>query len=76
MIIKKQILSLAIAVIVLGITVGLAQSINAAPYMHSGSAKAGTYGTIASIQSGGDTTHPTWILSGHWGTNIINKTRF
>ena len=30
--------------------------------------------TIASIQGGGDSTHPTWILSGHWATNLINKT--
>ena len=46
------------------------------PYMgHAGSAKGWTYGTIASIQGGGDTTHPTWILSGHWGTDLINKTK-
>jgi hypothetical protein len=31
------------------------------------------YGTIASIQSQqGDS--PAWLLSGHWKTNIINKT--
>src|SRR6185312_3522143 len=48
----------------------------AAPYSgHFQSPKWGTYGTIASIQGGGDTTHPTWILSGHWATNIINKTK-
>lgn len=47
----------------------------AAPYSgHFQSSKGGTYGTIASIQGGGDTTHPTWILSGHWATNLINKT--
>ena len=64
------------AVSVLGITVGLAHSLNVAPYIgHAGSAKGWTYGTIASIQGGGDTTHPTWILSGHWGTNLINKTK-
>ena len=75
MIIQKQILTLAIVVTIIGVTVGLAHSINAATYMgHAGSAKGGTFGTIASIQGGGDTTHPTWILSGHWATNIINKT--
>jgi hypothetical protein len=41
---------------------------------HFQSFRGGTYGTIASIQGGGDTTHPTWILSGHWATNLINKT--
>jgi hypothetical protein len=47
----------------------------AVPYSgHFQSSSGGTYGTIASIQGGGDTTHPTWILSGHWGTNLINKT--
>ena len=47
----------------------------AAPYSgHFQSFRGGTYGTIASIQGGGDTTHPTWILSGHWATNLINKT--
>ena len=40
----------------------------AVPYSgHFQSSKGGTYGSIASIQGGGDTTHPTWILSGHWG---------
>ena len=47
----------------------------AAPYSGQFQAsKEGTYGTIASIQGGGESTHPTWILSGHWGTNSINKT--
>ncbi len=50
MIVQKQILIVAIAVTILGVTVGLAHSINAAPYMgHAGSAKGWTYGTIASI---------------------------
>jgi hypothetical protein len=76
MIVQKQILSVVIAATILGITVGLSHIINAAPYMaHAGSTKAWIYGTIASIQGGGDTTHPTWILSGHWGTNLINKTK-
>ena len=76
MIVQKRILSIAIAITIAGITIGLAHSINAAPYMgHAGSAKGWTYGTIASIQGGGDTTHPTWILSGHWGTDLINKTK-
>src|SRR6185436_13402925 len=48
----------------------------AVPYSgHFQSSKGGTYGTIASIQGGGDTTHPTWILSGHWATNLVNKTK-
>jgi len=47
----------------------------AAPYSgHYQYSREGTYGTIATIQGGGDTTHPTWILSGHWATNLINKT--
>ena len=76
MIVQKQILSIAIAVAIAGITIGLAHSINAAPYMgHAGSAKGGTYGTIASIQGGGDMMIATWILSGHWATNLVNKTK-
>ena len=48
----------------------------AVPYSgHFQSSRGGTYGTIASMQGGGDTTHPTWILSGHWATNLINKTK-
>jgi len=48
----------------------------AAPYSgHYQSSKGGNYGTIVSIQGGGDTTNPTWILSGHWATNLINKTK-
>jgi hypothetical protein len=75
MIVQKQILSVAIAVTIIGVTIGLVNSVNAVPYMgHAGSAKGWIYGTIASIQGGGDTTHPTWILSGHWATNLINKT--
>ena len=59
MIVQKQILSIAIAVTIIGITVGLAHSINAAPYMgHAGAAKGWTLGTIASIQGRRyDTSH-------------------
>jgi hypothetical protein len=32
-------------------------------------------GTVASIQSGETRPAPTWILSGHWATNMVNKTK-
>jgi hypothetical protein len=44
---------------------------HAIPYSHMGGSmeKGSSYGTIASIQNS------EWILSGHWATNIINKTK-
>jgi len=47
----------------------------ATPYSgHHQYSREGNYGTIATMQGGGDTTLPSWILSGHWATNLINKT--
>ena len=57
-------------------TPALSSLTTAAPYLgHFQTSKGGNYGTIASIQGGGDSTHPTWILSGHWVTTLINKTK-
>jgi hypothetical protein len=49
----------------------------AVPYSHMGgnTEKGSSYGTIASIQQSEEMKSPTWILSGHWGTNLINKTK-
>lgn len=75
---QKQVIEIKIAsaMIVAAFLVGaptLANSINA-PYSEQyRMGKDGTYGAIASIQSQqGDS--PAWVLSGHWKTNIINKT--
>ncbi|MDW0249871.1 MAG: hypothetical protein QN424_08715 [Nitrososphaeraceae archaeon] len=69
-------IKIASAMIVAAFLVGaptLANSINA-PYSEQFRMDKGeAYGTIASIQSKqGDS--PAWLLSGHWKTNIINKT--
>ena len=75
---QKQVIEIKIAsaMIVAAFLVGaptLANSINA-PYSEQYRMdKEWTYGAIASIQSQqGDS--PAWLLSGHWKTNIINKT--
>ena len=61
---------------ILVLTPAVSSLASAVPYSgHFQSYKGGTFGTIASIQGGGDTTHPTWILSGHWTTNLVNKTK-
>jgi hypothetical protein len=69
-------IKIASAMIVAAFLIGaptLAKSINA-PYSEQFRMDKGVaYGTIASIQSQqGDS--PAWLLSGHWKTNIINKT--
>ena len=78
MLVQKYVMGLAIAfaMIVAAILAGaatVAKSTNA-PYSEQFRMdKDVAYGTIASIQSQqGDS--PGWILSGHWNTNIINKT--
>ena len=74
--IHKQNLCLAIFGLVLGISVAIAPSLNVTAYIGgTGFGKDSTYGTISSIQTEQDNTSPTWVLSGHWTTNIVNKTK-
>lgn len=49
----------------------------AVPYSHIGGnmEKGSSYGAISSIQQSEHPESPTWILSGHWATNLINKTK-
>jgi hypothetical protein len=48
----------------------------AVPYSDIGSTEKGSsYGSIASIQQMKEVNTPSWILSGHWATNLINKTK-
>lgn len=48
----------------------------AMPYSDIGSTEKGSsYGSIASIQQMKEVNSPSWILSGHWTTNLINKTK-
>ncbi len=56
-------------------TVTLSISVNAAPYSSKWQDHKGwAFGPIASIQNNKE-GKPAWILSGHWVTNIINKTK-
>jgi hypothetical protein len=74
--IHKQNLCLAIFGLVLGISVAIAPSLNVTAYIGgTGFGKDSTYGTISSVQTEQDNTSPTWVLSGHWTTNIVNKTK-
>jgi hypothetical protein len=74
--IHKQNLCLAIFGLVLGISVGMVPSLNVTAYTAAtGFGKDSTYGTISSIQTEQENTSPTWVLSGHWATNIVNKTK-
>lgn len=69
---KNQFIPLCMLLaVILVLTPALSSLTVAAPYSSS---KGWTGGSIASIQSGDTGKSPTWILSGHWGTNIINKT--
>ena len=48
----------------------------ALPYEGIGRVEKGSsYGSIASIQQMKEVNSPSWILSGHWTTNLINKTK-
>jgi hypothetical protein len=48
----------------------------ALPYEGIGRVEKGSsYGSIASIQQMNEVNSPSWILSGHWAANIINKTK-
>jgi hypothetical protein len=75
-VLQKQILKFALATAVLAAIIGLAPTVSAAPYAgHPGMQNGWTIGTISSIQSGETPKSPTWVLSGHWSTNMINKTK-
>jgi hypothetical protein len=48
----------------------------ALPYSGIGSVEKGSsYGSIASIQQMKEVNSPSWILSGHWVTSLINKSK-
>lgn len=73
---QKQTLYLAIFAIVFGISIAVAPSLTVSGYMGKSDArKDSTYGTVSSIQTEEENTSPTWVLSGHWTTNMINKTK-
>jgi hypothetical protein len=74
--IQKQTLCLAISGLLLGISVGMAPSLNVTAYMGgTGFGRDSSYGTVSSIQTDQASNSPTWVLSGHWATNIVNKTK-
>jgi hypothetical protein len=74
--IQKQTLCLAIFDLLLGISVGMAPSLNVTAYMGAtGFGGDSNYGTVSSIQTDQASSSPTWVLSGHWATNIVNKTK-
>jgi hypothetical protein len=74
--IQKQTLCLAIFGLLLGISVGMAPSLNVTAYMGgTGFGRDTSYGTVSSIQTDQESNSPTWVLSGHWATNIVNKTK-
>ena len=72
---KSVYLFVALVVVIGGITAILPVGANAAPYSNKWQDHKGwTFGPIASIQNNKE-GKPAWILSGHWVTNIINKTK-
>jgi hypothetical protein len=74
--IQKQTLCLALSGLLLGISVGMAPSLNVTAYMGgTGFGRDSSYGTVSSIQTDQASNSPTWVLSGHWATNIVNKTK-
>lgn len=71
---QKATLYLATFALVLGISVVVvAPSFTVTGYQGTG--KDSTYGTVSSIQTEEENTSPTWVLSGHWTTNMVNKTK-
>lgn len=77
MFIKKSVIAIAIvSTMIVAAILGAPTMSNSISAPYSGQFqmdKGGVYGTIASIQSQqGDA--PGWVLSGHWNTNLINKT--
>jgi hypothetical protein len=74
--IQKQTPWLAILVIAAGVSVGVAPSLSVTAYMGGpGFERDSTYGTVSSIQTEQESNSPTWVLSGHWTTNMMNKTK-
>lgn len=73
----RTLIILLTAVVITGgaITGAMTAVVNAAPYGKTWQDHKGwAFGPISSIQNGQD-GKPAWILSGHWVTNIINKTK-
>jgi hypothetical protein len=74
--IQKQTLCLAIFGLLLGISVGMSPSLNVTAYVGgTGFGRDSSYGTVSSVQTDQASNSPTWVLSGHWATNIVNKTK-
>jgi hypothetical protein len=72
---QKATLYLATYDLVFVISVSLASSLTVSGRMGNLCAgKDSIYGTMSSIQTEEENTSPTWVLSGHWGTNMVNKT--
>jgi hypothetical protein len=72
---KKSVYLLATLILLAGVTAILSATANAVPNSSKwwDDRKGWTFGPIASIQNN-EEGEPSWILSGHWATNIINKT--
>jgi hypothetical protein len=78
MFIQNKIIHITITIAALIAAPTLAMSTYAAHYpgnLGMGMGKGSTYGAISSIQTGEGAKSPTWILAGHWATNIVNKTK-
>jgi hypothetical protein len=74
--IQKQTLCLAIFGLLLGISVDMSPSLNVTAYVGAtGFGRDSSYGTVSSVQTDQASNSPTWVLSGHWATNIVNKTK-
>jgi len=73
---KSRNISVIVASLLVGIAMITSATIaNAVPFMGGWkNQKSWTFGPIASIQNN-DTGKPSWILSGHWVTNLINSTK-
>jgi hypothetical protein len=73
---KSRNVSVIVASLLVGIAMITSATIaNAVPFMGGWKdQKSWTFGLIASIQNN-DTGKPSWILSGHWVTNLINSTK-
>jgi hypothetical protein len=71
---KKSVYLLSTLILLAGVTAILSATANAVPNSSKWDDRKGlTFGPIASIQNN-EEGEPSWILSGHWVTNIINKT--
>jgi hypothetical protein len=71
----KSVYLLATLILLAGVTAILSATANAVPNSSKwwDDRKGWTFGPIASVQNN-EEGEPSWILSGHWATNIINKT--